>query len=539
MDSNTPSNPAHGLGISPAYLIRQGCSLLGANQYSEAQACFRQLLELEPDNADGHYWLGAMQEYVGQAAEAEPHLRRAIALNTRHADAHARLGLLLARRGEHEPAVQHYLAAVSIAPRHADAWCNLGLSLFALKRWDEAEQAYRGAIALQPTARVHSNLGNLLVDRQRVDEAEQHYQLATALEPSYAPAYDNLGVLRAEQGRRRDAEALFRQALALNADNAQAALNLAHLLLAEGRLEEGWRRYEARYSPRLPGVPIFVPKLPFPQWRGEPIVGKSLLVWLEQGLGDELQFCRYLPLLQQMGVGKLSFVCRPELFPLLRSLEGVDVLVPLGDEQADLSGHDYWSFTMSLPMCCGTTLENIPSQVPYLQAPTERVARWAPVLPQSGFKIGVAWRGNPIHHNDDDRSLPSLAVLAPLWTVPGTAFVSLQKGLGEDEAASPLAGQAIAAVGGQLADFGDTSAIVAQLDLVVCIDTSIAHLAGALGKPVWLLLPHHHPDWRWMLERADTPWYPTMRLWRQPARGDWASVIDAIRGELSLLVSGS
>jgi tetratricopeptide (TPR) repeat protein len=368
-------------------------------------------------------------------------------------------------------------------------------------------------------------------------QAEQCYQQAIALDPLYSPAHGNFGVLRAKQGERREAEAHFRRALAIDADNSQVALNLAQMLLGEGRLAEGWSLYESRYSPRLPGPPMFIPQVSCPQWHGESLLGKSILVWSEQGLGDELQFCRYLPLLKGMGAVRVSFVCRPELKQLFASLAGVDVLVDLYDKTVDLAGHDYWSFTMSLAMCCGTELGNIPANVPYLSASIAKVAAWQVRTLSHDFKVGLVWRGNPQHHNDENRSLASLTVLAPLWTVLGVQFFSLQKGQGEAEAISPPAGLVLSHLGAELRDFADTAAAAAQMDLIISVDTSVAHLAGALGLPCWLMLPKHDPDWRWLLNRDDTPWYPTMRLWRQQVHGDWTAEVEGMRDALRMLVA--
>jgi hypothetical protein len=272
-----------------------------------------------------------------------------------------------------------------------------------------------------------------------------------------------------------------------------------------------------------------------PFWEGEPLAGKSIVIGLEAGHGDMIHFCRYAVLLKERGA-VVSVVSHPALRRLFATLPGVDHVHALGDELP--GGWDYWTRPMRLPGLFGTEMSSIPAVVPYLHAQPELVEHWRGMLPQNGLRVGLAWRGNSNFENDADRSLPSLMALAPLGAVAGSGaslhFVSLQKGLGEDEALVPPVGMALHPVGPLLADFADTAAVIANLDLVISVDTAVAHLAGAMGKPCWLLLPDYRCDWRWMKDRDDTPWYPTMRLFRQPRDGGWtpliAQVAAALRG---------
>ena len=302
-------------------------------------------------------------------------------------------------------------------------------------------------------------------------------------------------------------------------------MNLGMLLLSLARYAEGWPYYEARYDTRLEAKWIPLPELPFPQWAGEPLRGKSILLWPEQGFGDEIQFVRYAPMLKARGASSVSLVCKPPLKDLLKTAAGVDRVLASGEP---VPPHDYWSFLLSVPLRVGTTLGSIPNSLPYLGANVHCVHYWRDHLPTEGFKVGLVWRGAADHKNDANRSLPDLAALAPLWAIPGIRFVSLQKGSGAQEAISPPAGQPILALGHEIRDFADTAAIVAQLELVICVDTAIAHLAGALGKPCWVLLPAIGCDWRWLHERTDSPWYPdpgVMRLFRQALGGSWRETI--------------
>lgn len=405
-------------------------------------------------------------------------------------------------------------------------------------RFAEAEAVYRRVIAVMPDhAGAFSNLGNLLMRRQCLEEAEAAYRRAVALCPTMAEAHNNLGSLLSLRGRAEDAEAAlaaFRRALALKPDYADARRNLALLLLSLGRFDEAWREYEARSA--VAASQAIPPDLPFPPWRGEPLAGKRIALWPEQGLGDYIQFVRYVPLLKAMGAARVTLYCPPALTLLLLTVAGVDELRDPRDA-GSAPDHDYWVFPLSLPLHFGTTVASIPARLPYLRALHDRHAAWQGRLPDPGLRVGLLWRGNPRHRNDDQRSLPGLATLAPLWAAPGVRFVSLQKGSGEEEALAPPPQQPIVALGGEIRDFADTAAIVAQLDLTISVDTAVAHVAGALGKPCWVLLPAFGTDWRWLRGRTDSPWYPeVMRLFRQSVAGDWTEPVAALAAALAAWV---
>lgn len=519
---------------------RLGMLLAGLHRVDAAEQCYRHALAVNPDDAATCNNLGLLLASQKRDAEAESLYRTALKLAPDDAKTHSNLGILLAREKRNAEAEQCYRQALRLNPASAEAYTNLGLLLESGKNMVEAEQCQRLALDLAPeSAEIHSNMANLLARLERVDEAEQAYRQALSLQPESATALSNLGVLLANSYRDAEAEQCFRQALALTPGYQLARLNLAMLLLAQGKLEEGWHYHEARHHPDLPDPDAPLPVLPYKQWQGEAIQGKSLLVWPEQGHGDLIQFCRYLPLLKEQGAAHITLVCRPTLADLMRTLDGVDAVISL-DEANNLGREfDYWTLPMSLPLHCHTTLASIPARIPYLRAPDARVASWSSRLPPSNGKlrVGVVWRGNPMHANDAKRSLPGLSLLAPILATEGAQFLSLQVGSSANELAD--AGHLIDLSSG-IKDFADTAAILQQLDLLITVDTAAAHLAGALGKPCWVMLPAYRTDWRWMRERTDSPWYPgSMRLFRQRNNQDWSAVAAEVAAALSDLVSKS
>ena len=430
--------------------------------------------------------------------------------------------------GDSVAAEECFRDAIRRAPDFAEAHANLALLRERAGQTAEAEALYRRAIVLNPDhAQVHLNLGALLAGGKRFAEAEAAYRCALELDPHYPGAWSNLGVLLACIKREREAEECYRQALVFEPDHANARFNLAYLLLRQGRYREGWSCLEARdwYG-------VLAARFPCPRWQGERVAGKALLIGIEAGHGDMIQFCRYAAMVKEQGAARVDLVCHPALKTLFETLAGVDDVISLADE-LPARHWDFWVPALSLPFHCDTRVDTIPARLPYLSADPERMARWAPLLPTSGLRVGLVWKGNPRFENDADRSLPGLQTLAPLGTVAGVGFVSLQKGAGEEEAPAP--GLAVTDLGSRIDDFADTAAIVAQLDLVICVDTAIAHLAGALGKPVWVLLPWFKTDWRWRAAGDASPWYPgVMRLFRQEA-GDWAPVVERLADELAAL----
>ncbi|KVK91262.1 tetratricopeptide repeat protein [Burkholderia cepacia] len=511
---------------------RFGKVLEALGRLDEAEQAFGQALLIEPQSADVLTDLGNLLRVLGRQAEAELAYRLAITVRADFVLAHANLGAILVDMQRLPEAEAASRQALALCPDHPEAHYNLGVALQNLDRLPEAEAAYRDAVRCRPgLPQPHNNLGCVLRAQGRHDEAMAVFAEALSLAPDMAEVHYNLGTTFAHAGRHDDAERAYRRALELRADYGDARFGLATLLLGLGRFEEGWRRYESRYEQTA-----FVHRrtrevLRCAQWQGEPLAGKTLLVWQEDGLGDMLQFSRYFTEFRARHAARVVFACQPALHRLMAMVDGVDAVLDHETATAQASQFDYWTSLLSAPMHTGTTLDTIPPPVRLAPDPAS-VARWRArldVLP-AGPRVGLVWKGNPKHHNDAHRSLPSLALLTPLWSVPGVNFVSLQKGQGEDEARKPPGGLPLLHLGSELDDFADTAAIVAQLDLVVCVDTSTAHLAASLGKPCWVLLPNQDVDWRWMHGRDDSPWYPgTVRLFRRERDESWIRVAERLR----------
>ena len=396
-----------------------------------------------------------------------------------------------------------------------------------LKRLDEALRSYDRALALKPDyVEALTNRGVVLADLKRSDEALQSYDRALALKPDDVEALYNRGTTLNGLQRHDEALEYYDRALALKPEHAQAHWNRALCSLQLGDFASGWAEYEWRWRRNRPENA----KREFrqPLWLGiEPLAGKTILLHAEQGLGDTLQFCRYVRPVAALGA-RVVLEVQPPLLPLLRRLEGASELRATG---AALPAFDYHCPLLSLPLAFKTELASVPSDIPYLRSDAARVEKWRERLgPKMQPRVGIAWSGATGHKNDHNRSL-SLAQVLPLL-IEQVQWVSLQKELREADAQLMSAQTPMRSYGEELKDFADTAALVELMDVVVAVDTSVAHLAGALGKPVWILLPFNS-DWRWLLDRDDSLWYPTARLFRQPAIGDWASVIDTVRNELA------
>ncbi len=441
-------------------------------------------------------------------------------------------GNKLLTSGDTEGAERCFLAALALNPDFAEVLCNLGLLRERAGSLEEAEALYQRAIALRPEGVQFSmNLGVLLMKRRRFVESEFFQRQALQLAPNLAEAWSNLGVLLACTKRENEAEQCYRIALQLDPTHTKASFNLSYILLRQGRFEEGWRFFEVRHWHWYDRLSHH---FTFPRWQGEDLHGKSVLIAFDAGHGDMIQFCRYASVLKTMGVKRITLVCHPTLKILFHTLSGVDEVFSLQEEVPN-AGWDFWTPPLSLPYYCRTRLENIPADIPYLAADPRVVAKWSRWLGGRRLEsldmcVGLVWKGNPHFENDSERSLPSLDILAPLGTLSGVHFISLQKGMGENEAHDPPRELPLLATSlNDLNDFADTAALIACLDLVISVDTAVAHLAGALGKPCWVLLPDYLTDWRWLTERTDSLWYPgNMRLFRQPSGGGWSSVVSTL-----------
>jgi tetratricopeptide (TPR) repeat protein len=516
------------LPLGEALLYADRCRNEG--RLIEAEAVCRQVLMAQPNLPEAEHLLGVIAHQNGKLAEAIEHVERAAKLAPQVALFHANLGEMLRLAGRPKLAAAAARRALDIEPKMPAALSNLGVALYELKDYEGAARAQRQAIAAAPDfAEAHSNLGNALHALRRFDEAVAAYQKAIALKPDYADAWANLGTTLHHSGSFDDGIAALRRAVALAPHHGNAHSGLGILLLMRGEFGEGWDEYEwrlrssERKGPRFPEIP----------WQGENLAGKHIYVQAEQGFGDTLQFARYMTPLAARA-GRVTLRVHQQLVTLLReSLPGITVLGDRGDP----APYQYDAVLMSLPRLFRTRLESIPAQVPYLHAPADAATRWKKRLAgMGGLKIGVVWAGNPEHVNDTRRSV-DLNLLAPLFAVPGTSFVSLQFGPRTADLKKLKGKSRIEDLGAAFGDFTDTAGAMAALDLLITVDTSVAHLAGALGKPVWMLLPWI-TDWRWMLQREDNPWYPTMRLFRQARGGDWRDVIAPVTKALKAATAG-
>jgi tetratricopeptide (TPR) repeat protein len=499
-------------------------------RFDDAAASYRRALALFPDFAEAHGNLGIVLAEQGDHEAADASYRRALALSPGFAEAHYNLGNSLRARHRMAAAIDAYRTALMIEPRFPDALGNLGALLFEQGETAAAIDHYRQAIALAPANPVtHNNLGNALIAQDQVSEAVDSYRRALALDRAYVPAHINLGNALQEAGDLEGATRSYAEALALDPDAAEADWGLALIALLTGDFAAGWPRHEARHRVAGFGVPR---RFVQPQWRGEPLDGRTILLHAEQGLGDTLQFVRYVPLVAARG-GRVVLEVPRELYGLLGAMPGAARVVSAGDPLPDVDVH---CPLLSLPLAFGTDRATIPASVPYLAADPAKVAAWNARLPSETIRVGLVWAGRPEHKRDRWRSL-TLAALAPLVRA-GVAFVSLQKGPAAGQAKTPPPGMVLLDPTDELVDFTDTAALVAALDLVVAVDTSVAHLAGALGKPVWILLPAM-PDWRWLSSGDESPWYPTARLFRQPSRGDWRTVAETVGRDLEAYVGHS
>lgn len=446
------------------------------------------------------------------------------------AAAHSLRGGELLSAGDAAGADAAFQLALQSDPEQVFALSNLAWMREQEGLFDHAESYYLRALAQTPDD-VHllQNLGALLMRLRRPFDAERINRRVLALAPELPSSWSNLGALLAAMQRETQAERCHRHAIALDGAYANARYNLAYLLLRQGRLAEGWQMLEARAQPTA-----FGDYFRFPRWQGELLSGKSILICPEAGMGDMLMLCRYASVLREQGATCVSILCHAPLKALLQTLADVDSVLAIG-EAVPADGWDYWVPVLSLPGLCGTTLETIPAATAYLRAQTQSVQDWAERLPPARLRVGLAWKGNAQFENDDARSLSNLDALAPLGEVEGVHFVSLQKGAGENDVSTAIS---LVAGGAALADMADTAALIANLDLVISVDTAVAHLAGALGKPCWLLLPDYLQDWRWLSGRLDTPWYPSMRLFRQPSIVGWEPLIRHVADELAREAAG-
>ncbi|WP_051669676.1 tetratricopeptide repeat protein [Bryobacter aggregatus] len=508
-------------GPEPRYCAHLGEAFARLGDYGRASACLGEAVLGEPANAELRMAYANLLHLEGDHAGAGKHYEILVAQSPAHAEAWFNLGVTRTFQQRPGEAKHAYENAVGARPVYAEAWNNLALLERLDGNYSAAEACYRRALLVRPDYRdALYNFAVLLQEQERLPEAVSIYERLLSAEASFSEAHNNLGNCYLKMNRLAEAKNQYLETLAIQATHKEAPWNLGFASLLSGDWQRGWAGYEHR----LVQHEITRRQWDAPRWNGQLLRGQKILVHAEQGLGDTIQFARYLRLLDEGGMW-VQVLCQPPLVSLLSQMPGVRHCTSNAEE----CGSGDWQVPFpSLPYHFRTRLENIPATLPYLLADPERVAEWRKLfaaLPAAGRRIGVAWQGNPKHQNDRNRSIP-VELLRPLFELPGQQFLSLQKGV--PKASVP---EELVDLSSLLLDFGETAAAMESLDLVIAVDTSVAHLAGAMGKQVWTLLPYA-PDWRWLLHRDDSPWYPSMRLFRQPIAGDWRSVVRELRRAL-------
>jgi len=555
----TADPPHHPPGDFDA-LMKLGNLFFKQGDHDAALQRFQQASRLRPNNAAAHYNVGLVLQHQGKFEQAIGSYQQALQFQPDLLVAANNLGAALKSLGRLDEAVACYRQILRHKPDFADAHANLGNALAMQEKLDEAVSCYQQALHLRPdSVQTHFNLGFALSQHGRVDEASRHFRETLRLKPDHLEAQYNLGIILHEQGKLDDALALYEQVLRAQPGHGGAHLNRAFMWLVRGNWAQGWPEYEWRWQ-----LPDFAQRhFVQPAWDGSALGGRTILLYAEQGLGDTFQFLRYVPLVQQRG-GRVILQCQPALLRLLANLPGIDCLVP---KDSPLPRFDVHAALLSLPGILRTAVATVPATIPYLSPKAELVERWRKELrrsrtsevesrksnverpkseevqltsdirhPTSDFLVGIAWQGNPVVKDDRQRSI-ALARFARLAQVPGVQLISLQKGPGMEQLHSHAT---VLDLGSRLDEasgpFMDTAAVMMNLDLVISCDTAIPHLAGALGIPVWVAVSLI-PDWRWLLEREDSPWYPTMRLFRQTRYADWDDVFERIAEELKAVAS--
>lgn len=509
-----------------------GLCLRSLDRLEEAVDAYGRAIALRPGYAEAFCNRANALRLLGRRDEALSSYERATALRPDYADAYFNRGALLEEMERADDAVAAYEMAVALNPNFAEAHNNLGNALRAVCRYDEALAAYDAALALSPRyAEAWTNRGNVLRDLQRYDAALESHDRALAIKPGLAEIYNNRGSALHAMHRFVEAMRDYRRALSLNPGHvdSQASLGLTNLLL--GAWKDGWAGYELRFQKKT--NPSRRPKHPAPEWMGEDLSGRRLLLFGEQGYGDTIQFIRFAPLMRAAGAEVTVLVPR-RLHRLLATVgPGIEFVDAVPPERP----FDFQIALMSLPHVLGLTPDTVPAPEHYLRADVRRSEIWRARLGTHGLKVGVAWQGNPAGSIDNGRSIP-LKEFAPLAALEHVRLISLQKNFGAEQLDRKPASMIVETPGFSFDEgadaFIDTAAMMANLDLVVTSDTSIAHLAGALGRPVWIVLKHV-PDWRWLLVRPDSPWYPSARLFRQPRAGDWAAAMQEVAEALNEL----
>jgi tetratricopeptide (TPR) repeat protein len=550
-----------------AQAFNEAVALQRQGRLRDAEKIYTRVLKAAPDHFDALNLLGAVKAQLGRMGEAHRLISAAVKINPRVAGAWANLGqvLLALKRndealecfdkaraldgdnvtilyqhanallsaGRAETALAEFRQVLARAPQHAEARLNCGIAYAALGLHDEAVAEFDAALAMMPGHPVaNHNRGLALYELGRYAAALEAHERTVTAAPEHAGAWLHRGRALAALNRHDEAIASYRKARAIGKDDADLNFSEAMALLTLGDYRAGFEKYEARW--RRAGMPAQKSR-GRPLWLGDyPLARKTVLLHAEQGLGDTIQFARYVPLLAATGA-RIVLELQPELTMLLARLDGGATIVPRGEA---LPPYDAHCPLGSLPLALRTEADNVPAQIPYLSADDASLAKWSSRIGALARpRIVIAWAGNASHFNDRNRSIP-FARLAPLFAGEGRGarFISIQRDVRSEDAEKLAAETCVTHVGGDLENFTDTASVIALSDLVISADTAVAHLAGAMGRPLWVLVPFA-PDWRWTLDGETSPWYPTARLFRQTAIGDWDGVIARVAAELARFIS--
>jgi tetratricopeptide (TPR) repeat protein len=552
-------------------LIQQGLLLHQQGNLNGARSFYEQVLKIQPRHFDALQLLGTIAGQMKDYQQSLELLTKALTINPSHPITHYNRGQALQELNRFEDALVSYDRAIALKPDYAEAYSNRGSILHELKQFKEALVSLQQAITINPrlSALTYYNLGLTLQELKHFEDAIANYQQAIVIKPDYAQAYSNYGIALHQLGRFEegidsynkaiflkddyedayynraicfeqlkhfeDAIANYQQAIVIKPDYAQAHWNLSLVQLLKGNFKDGWLGYEWRWkneeTNKIAGIRAFSQ----PLWLGEePLVGKTILLYAEQGLGDTIQFCRYVPMVSALGA-KVILEVPSSLVGLLHDLESVSQIIPYGDK---LPEFDYQCPLLSLPLAFKTNLNNIPSYPHYITSNKNKVAQWRQYIGESGFKIAIVWQGSSQNKIDVGRSF-SVHLFEGLSKIKGVRLISLQKNVGVEQLQSLPAEMQIEVLpedfDSSSGAFLDSAAVMKCVDLVITSDTALAHLAGALGVKTWLPLKYV-PDWRWLLDRDDSPWYPSIKIYRQATRGDWDSVFERIKNDLLKLL---
>lgn len=525
MTSSFPLNPS---SVNAAEVFNRAIAHHQAGNIGAAEQLYRQILQQQPQNVDALSMMGVICCQRGNLEQGIAIYRQALTIRPQHRQTRENLNLALWKQGKRlmDEAIANFNLAINFEPKNVQTHDVLASIYLEQGLYEQAITLYQQSLAANPSNITALNgIGAALQLQGKSSFATHFYQQALALQPDNIDSLVGISKAMLDQGNVDEALSIVNRVLALSPNHAIARYNRALMLIQQGNFQEGFAEYEWRFKTGE------FPPCPFkqPVWDGKPLQGRTLLLHAEQGLGDTLQFIRYAAIATQSG-GRVIFTCHRPLMRLLSTLPGIAEFIPLG---LPLPAFDVYAPLLSLPTILGTTLETVPHAVPYIHPPA---SDWQlPIAPSPSthphpLKVGIVWAGGNLYKQNYRRSL-SLKQFEPLLEVPNVALYSLQKGIPQVEIAELGWESRLQDLSYHLNDMADTATAIAQLDLIIAVDTSVAHLAGALGKPVWLLLSHV-ADWRWLSDRDDTPWYPTMRLFRQQQPGDWQALMQRVAGEL-------